>query len=314
MIPQINISLVIPVYGVERFIGRFAESVLSQSYPYIQYVFVNDGTKDSSIRILESLIDNKFSHQRDKVVIVSKENGGLPAARKTGMEYATGDYIWHIDSDDWIEEDAVTRIAECAAQTDADIIYFDFYKEYSGRTKLKVDRDYTADEKFVYQRDMYNHNAHGCVWNKCVKRKLYVENEVHFPKYSYAEDTFLMSQLVGYADSIVHLNAALYHYRKDNPQAITRQGSQKRHREAVMNFLSLYEIYRNAPFNPVASIFDDIFYRAGAYSIIYRLGLFKEYPYLAQNILKAGLKGKADIWIPFQIALKIYALFVKKVK
>jgi glycosyltransferase involved in cell wall biosynthesis len=308
----VSISLVIPVYGVERFIGRFAESVLGQSYPFIQFVFVNDGTKDSSIQILESLIDNKFSHLRDKIVIVTKENAGLPAARKTGMEYATGDYVWHIDSDDWIEEGAVGKIAGCAARTDADIIYFNFYKEYSDRTKLKVDKDYTVAEKAAYQRDMYNHRAHGCVWNKCVKRKLYIENEVHFPEYSYAEDTFLMSQLVGYADSIVHLNEALYHYRKDNPHAITRQGSQKRHREAAMNFLSLYEIYRDAPVNPVASIFDDIFYRAGAYSVIYGLGLFKEYPYLAVNILKARLKGRADIWIPAQIVLKLYSLFANK--
>lgn len=314
MEPPISISLVIPIYGVERFIGRFAESVLSQSYSYIQYVFVNDGTKDSSIRILESLIDSKYDHLRERIVIVNKENGGLPAARKTGMEYATGDYIWHIDSDDWIEEGAVSKIAECAARTDADIIYFDFYKEYSDRTKVKVDKDYTIEEKSDYQRDMYNHRAHGCVWNKCVKRKLYTDNEIHFPKFSYAEDTFLMSQLVGYATSIVHLNETLYHYRKDNPHAITRQGSQKRHKEAAMNFMSLYEIYRDASVNPVAPIFDDIFYRAGAYSILYGLDLFEDYPYLADKILKTRLRGRADIWIPVQIALKIYALFVRKVK
>lgn len=303
--------MVIPIYGVERFIRRFAESVLSQSYPLIQYVFVNDGTKDSSMQILESLIDSKFSHLRDRIVIVNKENGGLPAARKTGMEYVTGDYIWHIDSDDWVEPEAVSKIAGCASLTDADIIYFNFYKEYADRTKVKVDKDYSAVERSVYQRDMYNHKAHGCVWNKCVKRRLYTENEVHFPKYSYAEDTFLMSQLVGYAGSIVHLEETLYHYRKDNPHAITRQGSKKRRREAVLNFLSLYEIYSNAPCNPVASIFDDVFYRAGAYSVIYRLGLFREFPYLAENILKARLKSRSDIWIPAQIALKIYAFFFK---
>lgn len=311
---QVSISLVIPIYGVERFIGRFAESVLGQTYPHIQFVFVNDGTKDSSVEILESLIDNKFRHLRERILIVHKDNAGLPAARATGMEYAVSDYIWHIDSDDWIEEDAVRKIAECAARTDADIIYFNFYKEYADRTKLKADNDYTAAEKFAYQRDMYNHRAHGCVWNKCVKRKLYTDNQIHFPKYSYAEDTFLMSQLVGYAGSIVHLNEALYHYRKDNPHAITRQGSKKRHREAVMNFLSLYEIYRDRTDNPVAQLFDDVFYRAGAYSILYRLGLFKDYPYLAAKILKAKLRSRADIWIPVQIALKIYAFFVRKNK
>ena len=312
MKPDISISLVIPIYGVERFIGRFAESVLGQSYPFIQYVFVNDGTKDSSIQILESLIDSKFSHLRDRIVIVHKENEGLPAARKTGIEYATGDYIWHIDSDDWIEEEAVSKIAECASATDADIIYFNFYKEYPGRSKVKADKDYTADEKSEYQRDMYNHKAHGCVWNKCIKKKLYTDNEVHFPVYPYAEDIFLMSQLVGYAGSIFHLDEPLYHYRKDNPHAITRQNSKKRRREAAINFLSLYEIYRDSEYNPVSSILDDGFYRAGAYSILYGLGLFKKYPYLSSKIRSAGLRLNGDIWIPVQILLKIYAFLFRK--
>lgn len=306
---SVSISLVIPVYGVEKYIGRFAESVLSQSYPFIQYVFVNDGTKDSSIQILESMISEKYGHLQDRIVIVNKPNGGLPAARKTGMEYVTGDYVWHIDSDDWIEYDAVRKIAVCAAETGADIIYFNFYKEYADRSKLKVDKDYTASRKSVYQRDMYNHKAHGCVWNKCVKRSLYTQNQIHFPKYSYAEDTFLMSQITGYAGSIVHLDEALYHYRKDNPHAITRQGVKRRHKEAVLNFLSLYEIYSETSPNPVAPILDDVFYRAGAYSLMYGLGLFRDYPYLAEKILKAKLRSGADIWIPVQVFLKIYAFF-----
>lgn len=302
-----TISLVAPIYGVEKYIERFAESVLGQSYPHIQFVFVNDGTKDRSIEILESVIDARYSHLRERIVIVNKENGGLPAARKTGMEYVTGDYVWHIDSDDWIADDAVRKIAGCAEQTDADIIYFNFYKEYEDRTRLKADKDYTYAQKSVYLRDMYNHKAHGCVWNKCVKRSLYTENEVHFPEYSYAEDIFLMSQLVGYTRSIVHLDEALYHYRKDNPGAITRQNSKKRRKEASLNFLALYEIYRDAEFNPVSAILDDGFYRAGAYSVLYGLGLFDRYPYLADKIKTAGLRSNGDIWIPVQILLKIYA-------
>ncbi len=303
----IVISLVIPVYGVERFIGRFAESVLGQSYPHIQFVFVNDGTKDRSIEILENMIEDGFSHLRDRITIVNKKNEGLPAARRTGMEYVTGDYVWHIDSDDWIEEDAVRKIAECASRTKADVIYFDIYKEYENKTKIKSDKDYTVLQKAEYQRDMYNHKAHGCVWNKCVRSSIYSENEIHFPKYSYAEDIFLVSQLVGYAGSIVHLDEALYHYRKDNPHALTRQNSRKRRNEAALNFLSLYELYRESEYNPVASILDDGFYRAGAYSLLYGLGLFEKYPYLAERIRKAGLRRNGEIWIPVQILLKIYA-------
>ena len=73
----LTISLVAPVYGVEKYISRFAESVLGQSYPHIQFIFVNDGTKDRSIELLNELIDSRFQHLRERITIVGKENGGL---------------------------------------------------------------------------------------------------------------------------------------------------------------------------------------------------------------------------------------------
>ena len=104
------ISVVAPIYGVEKFIGRFAESLLSQSYPHVQYIFVNDGTKDASIDVLEGIINKEYNHLRDRIIIVNKENGGLPSARKAGMEYVTGDYVWHVDSDDWLELNMYERM------------------------------------------------------------------------------------------------------------------------------------------------------------------------------------------------------------
>ncbi len=304
----LTISLVAPVYGVEKYISRFAESVLGQSYPHIQFIFVNDGTKDRSIDLLNGLIDSKYPLLKERIIIVDKENAGLPAARKTGMEYVTGDYVWHIDSDDWIEPDAVKKIAECAVQTGADLIYFNFYKEYAEHTKLKVESDYGIEDKDEYLRAMYNHRSYGCVWNKCVKTDIYRRNDVRFPQFSYAEDTFLMTQIVGYVRSIHHLDEALYHYRKDNPQAITRQNRSKRRTEAVRNSLALYQLYKDVPSDkcPVSVIFDDIFYRSGLYSIMYGLELFNEYPFLSEKIAGASLRCRSDVWIPVQMMLKVY--------
>lgn len=307
----VTVSIVAPVYGVEKYISRFAESVLNQTYPHIQFVFVNDGTKDSSIRILNDLIDSRFSHLRSRITIVNKRNAGLPAARKTGMEHVTGDYVWHVDSDDWVSEDAVERIVSRIRETDCDILYFDFVKEYADRSKPKSERDYAEADRNLYIRNMYNHKAYGCVWNKCVRHSLYKDNVVHFPEYSYAEDTYLMSQLVGYSSSLAHLNASLYHYRKDNLQAITKQNRKKRRREYAMNFLDLYEKYRDVPSdeNPVAVLFDDILIQAGWYSIIYGLNLFSKYPYLAEAVRNARIRGGSDVWIPAQILVKLYSLF-----
>ena len=122
MTRPLKVSVIIPVYGVEKYIAEFAVSAFEQTYPYIEYVFVNDGTKDRSIEILENLIAEKYPHLKDSVIIVNKENGGLPAARKTGLEHASGDYIWHVDPDDWLELDAVASIVDKIVKTGAEVV------------------------------------------------------------------------------------------------------------------------------------------------------------------------------------------------
>lgn len=311
----LTISVVAPVYGVEKYIGKFAVSLLSQSYPHVQYVFVNDGTKDASISILNSVIDSDFPHLRDKVLIVDKENGGLPAARRTGMEHVTGDYVWHVDPDDWIEEGALCRIADCIRENDfPDFVYFDFFKEYPGKVRHKTERQYSAAGKETYIRAMYNHRSFGCVWNKCVKRSVYEDNQVYFPLFSYAEDTYLTTQLAGYSASFCHLDAPLYHYRKGNPDAITRQNRKKRRREYALNFLDLYQKYRDVPsdINPVSVIFDDILVQAGWYSIIYGLDLFRIFPWLSDAVSKARIKGGSDVCLLAQLIAKVTAFLKTK--
>ena len=92
-----KISLIAPIYGVEPYIRQFAESALGQTYEDIQFVFVNDGTKDNSMAILDALIEERFAHLRPRITIINKENGGLPSARKSGLEAAEGEYILFAD-------------------------------------------------------------------------------------------------------------------------------------------------------------------------------------------------------------------------
>lgn len=308
---KVTISLVVPVYGVEKYIAEFARSVFSQSYQHVQYIFVNDGTKDKSIEVLNDVIDNEYPHIKDNIVIVSKENAGLPAARKTGLEYVTGDYVYHVDPDDWISPGSFQAIADIAAKTDADVIYFNYVKEYENRSSVKKEREYAIDQKSEYVRNMYNHKSYGTLCNKCIRTSLYRQYTLYHPAYSYAEDCFLTVQLIGRASSLAYLDMDIYHYRKNNPTSITRQGRTRRKREYALNFLDLYEKYKDVPAceNPVVPIFDDILIQAGWYSIAYGLDLFRQYPYLAAAIRKARIRTGSDVWLPCQILTKIYACF-----
>lgn len=307
----ITISIIAPIYGVERYIAKFADSVLSQSYPHIQFIFVNDGTKDRSMEVLNTLIEERYSHRRSSIVIVNKENGGLPAARKTGLEYVTGDYVYQVDSDDWLAPDSIAKIVAKIEQTDSDIIYFNLVKEYPDKSKPKREREYSAVTKQLYVRNMYNHRSFASVCNKCVRHKLYTEHTIYTPQYGYAEDCYLTTQLVGYAKSISYLNEDIYHYRKGNPGAMTSQQRRKRKREYALNFLDLYQRYCDVPteHNPIAPILDDIVLQAGWYSLFYRLDLFSAYPWLASHIRHAKLRRNSNVWLVSQLLTKIYALF-----
>ena len=155
-----RLSLIVPIYGVERYIKQFAESALGQSYDDIQFVFVNDGTKDKSMEILEELIEERFNQLRPRIVIVNKENGGLPSARKAGLEVAEGEYILFADSDDWLEKDAVAKIMAKVEETDADIVYFDLIKEYGHKTSYKREREYTAATRNEFIINIFNYKSH----------------------------------------------------------------------------------------------------------------------------------------------------------
>ena len=213
-----TISVVTPIFGVEKYIARYAESLLGQAYENLQFVFVNDGTKDESFNILKALIEEKYSHLKDRIVLIDKENQGCPISRRIGLSYATGDYVMQSDPDDWYEPGAFEVIASVAEATRADVIYFDYYR--GGR--LKSENTYTVENKQDFIRDIYNHRASGAHWNKCMKRSLYFDNTIYFPVTPCAEDQCLVCQLLGYAQSIVHIDRPLYNYRRDNPHAVTK--------------------------------------------------------------------------------------------
>lgn len=309
-----KISLIVPIYGVERYIRQFAESALGQSYDDVQFVFVNDGTKDRSMEILQELIEEKYSSLKSRIVIVNKENGGLPSARKAGLDIAEGEYILFADSDDWLDTDAVAKIMANAQETGADLVYFDLVKEYgAGKVSFKKEREYTADTKEDYIINIFNYKSHGYTVTKCFRKKLYTENLIYFPKYGMHEDIYLMSQIIFYAQSLAHLPEALYHYRKDNPDAMCAQERRRRHRDSDVNLMDLYANYRDKlEGSPIEKVAGGILMRTGWHSILHGFGFFEEYPFLAEDICKARLSFRYRVPLLMQLIVKLYSFFYIK--
>lgn len=305
-----RISLIVPIYGVEKYIAKFAESALDQTYQDLQFIFVNDGTKDRSMEILRELISSRYTNLQSRIVIIDKENGGLPSARKAGLDVAEGEYVLFADSDDWMETDAVEKVMAKADETDADIVYFDLIKEYGNRTSYKREREYTGATKDDFIVNMFNYKSFGYTVTKCFKRKLYTENVIYFPKLGMHEDIYLMSQIIFYAKSLAHIPEALYHYRKDNPDSFCAQDRLKRHVSSTTNLLDLYEHYRdNLKGSPIERVAGSILMRAGQHSIMHGYDFFEKYPYLAGDIRKTRISCRYRTAVPMQVLVKIYALF-----
>ena len=260
------------------------------------------------MEVLEALIEEQFSHLKERIVIINKENGGLPSARKSGLEAAEGEYILFADSDDWLETDAVEKVMAVAERTDADIVYFDLVKEYGGgKQSVKHERHYTADSRLLWIENMFNYRSFGYTVTKCFRRRLYTENRIVFPKLGMHEDICLMAQIIFHAQSIEQLPEALYHYRKDNPAAMCSQPRSQRHIASSRNMMGVYEEFReNLAGSPLEHVADGIALRAGWHSMIHDCDLFEEFPWLSEAIKKAKVSTHYRTPLLFQIFVKVY--------
>lgn len=274
-----KVSIIVPIYKVERYIEQCAASVLGQSYGDIQFIFVDDGSPDASVNKLNALINSRFAGLRERIEIVRKPNVGLPQARLTGLQHATGDYILHVDSDDWLELDAVEKLVCKAEETDADVVYFYVRKE-KGEGRSHVSKDKVYEDPKAFSRDVFCNKAHGYVVNKFARRSCY-RDDLFYPHGNMHEDMVLMGQLLFYCKKVVLLPEALYHYRRNNSASETRQARKVRRAASARNFLDLYEAYRGRMAgSPVEPVQGHILRRCRWIGIRWDRSLLKERPYL----------------------------------
>ena len=206
-----KVSVIIPVYGVEKFIERCARSLFEQTLDDIEYVFVDDCTKDSSINILRQVLKDYPSREKDVRILKHEINKGLPQARKTGVLAASGDYIAHCDSDDWVSVEMYDTLYNNAITDNLDIVWCDYYMS-DGACKTYVQ---TGQQSLLMT---------GPVWNKLVKRSIYIENEIMYPVANKAEDGALMAQLSFFAKTRGYVQQSLYYYYQ-NPDSMCRAQS-----------------------------------------------------------------------------------------
>lgn len=237
--PTPIVSILVPVYGVERYIEQCARSLFEQTYPDIEYIFVNDCTRDHSIEVLQAVIE-QYPKRRPQIRLVEhKKNIGLAGARNTAVAEARGKYVLHVDSDDYLNTDAVEKLVHMAESEGADIVAADMYWQFQ-KYAVHFKHLFCADKQ-KYLEILISKQTSANVCGKLICRELYTNNQIEIPQgLNYAEDYCTYPRLVYFSHKIVYLPLPVYHYVQYNAGSYTRVAMEK-NTDAIIRVISVLE-------------------------------------------------------------------------
>ena len=218
-----KISVIVPFYRVAPFVERCTRSLMEQTLADVEFIFVDDASPDESRAIIERVT---AEYTRDVKILTHQHNQGLPAARNTGLAEATGDFIYHCDSDDYLEPTMLEEMIGTAREENADFVYCDFFLDFGSSRRVMVNPDYTEPEQMIKEGFLAGLMKYN-VWNKLVARRLYTESGFQFPAGHGMGEDMTMILLATFATRTSHVAKPLYHYLKLNGNAYSNTFSQR---------------------------------------------------------------------------------------
>lgn len=241
-----KVSVLIPIYKVEQFIERCVISLMQQTLEDVEYIFVNDATPDDSMNIVQSVV-SRYPARMDNVKILDHEtNKGLPSARNTALSVAMGEYVFHCDSDDWIEPTMLEDLYNAAKEKDADFVWCDWFLSFASNERYMTQAKYTTAEDLL--KGLLSGTLKFNVWNKLVRRDLYYLNNIRFPDGHAMGEDMTMIRLAACSKRVAYVKKAYYHYIKTNMNAYSYAMSAK-HMEDIKFNLDLTVAFLESKFD-----------------------------------------------------------------
>lgn len=221
-----KVSILVPIYGVEKYIEQCARSLFEQDYEAIEYIFVNDCTPDHSMEVLRQVIDNYAERKADIHIIEHEHNKGLGAARHTAFQAARGEYIMHVDSDDMLPQGAVRALVSKAEETHADITDGGYAEWKDGKAVATTLPDPVKKKKYL-RRMLCQNIVSNRIWGRLYNRRMLVEHGIDSVEgIDYSEDYAVVPRAMFYAHR-AYTDAIVYDYRTDNITSYTHAISEK---------------------------------------------------------------------------------------
>lgn len=230
------ISIIVPIYNMDSYLRRCLDSLLAQTMTEIEIIAVNDGSTDTSLKILSD-----YKRKDERIIIINKENEGVSAARNDGISLAKGEFIGFVDPDDWVSSDMYENLYQRAKNGTTDIIMCSYFREFGTHSKEKkfnlsdlVTYEESEIKKTVLRKLVGPINeekgnpelldAWGTVWTKLYRAELLKENEIRFTNLSEIgtnEDLLFNIEAFFYAKNFEFINAPFYHYWRENNNSVT---------------------------------------------------------------------------------------------
>lgn len=230
-----KVSVIVPVYNVEKYIRKCLDSLVNQTLKEIEIIVVNDGSTDNSETIVEEYIE-KYS---DKIKYYVKENGGLSDARNYGMKYATGEYIAFIDSDDYVDVELYEKMYNKAVENNCDYVECNFIWKYIDREKKDIGIKYKNKHEMLAI-------ARVVAWNKLIKKEIVDRTNAQFPKGLRYEDIEFFYKLLPYIEKFDFVEDCLIYYVQRNSSIANTQNEKTGEVFTVLN--NVIEFYKENNF------------------------------------------------------------------
>ncbi len=206
------ISIIIPVYNAEKYIGRCIDSILAQTHERLEIVLVDDGSTDNSLKICR-----EYAEKDSRIMVLHKENGGVSSARNLGLEACSGEYIGFIDSDDHIASTMYEELLSAALKHDTGISLCAYYR-IKGETKdiqgLCGDAETITNTQLM--KDIYTYKSMGVLWNKLFKRSVFFGEDNTLVRFNeelhFCEDVLMLTQITRNSSLVAVCGKPLYNY------------------------------------------------------------------------------------------------------
>lgn len=238
-----KVSILVPVYGVEKYIERCAVSLFEQTYKNIEYIFVNDQSPDSSWGVLQDVIA-RYPYLKDCVKLsIHDKNRGLAAVRNTALSLAAGDFVMWVDSDDYIETNAVEKCVSVVEAENPDIVLFNYRIEKGSYSEIVKVRHFENPLKRTVA--LLARKVPACVWCGIIRRSLYVDHNIKSKEgINNSEDFHVTPKLSFFSQKISYIDSVLYHYDCTREDTYTRNFSIEKSEQVFMSFEILEDFFK----------------------------------------------------------------------